>query len=95
MLTGRRSGITPFMSMPSIRIEPISIGSKPPIMRNVVVLPHPDGPSNEKNSPASIVEVDAAQHLLLAVVLLERLDLDPAPAPSGRLVGLTRHERSV
>src|SRR6476646_8304985 len=26
--------------------------SKPPIIRNVVVLPHPDGPSRLKNSPA-------------------------------------------
>jgi hypothetical protein len=43
------------MSTPSMWIEPISIGSKPPISRNVVVFPHPEGPSNEKNSPDSIV----------------------------------------
>src|SRR5918992_5667687 len=29
--------------------------SKPPIIRRVVVLPHPDGPRREKNSPSSTV----------------------------------------
>src|SRR6185312_10263321 len=39
------------MSVPSSRILP-SVGcSKPAIIRSVVVLPHPDGPSIEKNSP--------------------------------------------
>ena len=34
-----------------------SLGSsKPPIMRSVVVLPQPDGPSSAKNLPLSIVE---------------------------------------
>src|SRR5215510_8359694 len=42
------------MSSPSSRISP-SVGcSKPAIMRSVVVLPQPDGPSIEKNSPAGI-----------------------------------------
>ena len=30
--------------------------SKPPIMRSVVVLPQPDGPSSEKNSPSRDLE---------------------------------------
>ena len=30
--------------------------SKPAIIRSVVVLPQPDGPSIEKNSPAPIVK---------------------------------------
>ena len=35
-----------------------SVGSsKPPIMRSVVVLPQPDGPSSAKNLPASISSV--------------------------------------
>src|SRR6185312_594100 len=39
------------MSVPSSRILP-SVGcSKPAIIRSVVVLPQPDGPSIEKNSP--------------------------------------------
>src|SRR3546814_496768 len=48
---GRRFGPMPRMSRPPIRIDP-SVGSmKPPIMRRIVVLPQPDGPRNEKNSP--------------------------------------------
>ena len=34
---------------------PASGVSNPAIMRSVVVLPHPDGPSIEKNSPPGIV----------------------------------------
>ena len=79
MLTGRFSGATPAMSAPSIRIEPDSFCSNPPINRSVVVLPQPDGPSSEKNSPDSIVEVDALEHELRAVRLGERDQLD-APA---------------
>src|ERR671914_195892 len=30
--------------------------SNPPIIRSVVVLPHPEGPSREKNSPSAIVK---------------------------------------
>src|SRR5437870_9960728 len=41
------------MSAPSSRILPSSGRSKPAISRSVVVLPHPEGPSSEKNSPAS------------------------------------------
>jgi hypothetical protein len=55
VLTGRFSGATSAMSSPSMRIDPDSFDSKPAIKRNVVVLPQPDGPSNEKNSPDSIV----------------------------------------
>src|SRR5690348_15687341 len=42
------------MSAPSRRIFPSVGRSKPAISRSVVVLPQPDGPSSEKNSPASI-----------------------------------------
>ena len=35
-------------------IFPLVGGSKPATMRSVVVLPHPLGPSSEKNSPAWI-----------------------------------------
>ena len=36
-------------------MSPASGTSKPAIMRSVVVLPHPDGPSSEMNSPGWIV----------------------------------------
>ena len=42
------------MSTPSSRICPSVGRSNPAIIRRVVVLPQPDGPSNEKNSPDGI-----------------------------------------
>ncbi len=52
MFTGRRSGGSSVMSRSRSRIRPAVGSSKPPIIRRVVVLPQPDGPSSEKNSPA-------------------------------------------
>ena len=43
------------MSAPSSMIRPEVGCSKPAISRSVVVLPQPDGPSSEKNSPLSTV----------------------------------------
>ena len=45
---------------PSISIVPAVGAMKPAIMRRVVVLPQPDGPSSETNSPSSIVSVRSA-----------------------------------
>ena len=39
------------MTWPSIVIVPLVGSSRPAIMRSVVVLPQPDGPSSETNSP--------------------------------------------
>src|SRR4051812_1062338 len=57
MLTGRLSGGSLVTSRPRSRIVPLVGSSKPPIIRSVVVLPQPDGPSSEKNSPAAISSV--------------------------------------
>ena len=54
MLTSRRKGGTPTMSRPWSRIWPLVGSSKPAIIRRVVVLPQPDGPSIEKNSPSAM-----------------------------------------
>ena len=45
-------------SSPSIRISPEVGNSSPAIMRKVVVLPQPEGPSSMKNSPSLIVKVE-------------------------------------
>ncbi len=42
------------MSLPSMRIAPLVGVSKPATMRSTVVLPQPDGPSSETNSPLSM-----------------------------------------
>src|SRR5688572_4802163 len=52
MLTGRLSGGSRVISRSRSTIRPDVGNSNPPIIRRVVVLPHPDGPSSEKNSPA-------------------------------------------
>ena len=54
MLTGRLSGGSSVTSRPRSRIRPPVGSSKPPIIRSVVVLPQPDGPRSEKNSPLPI-----------------------------------------
>src|ERR1043165_9477489 len=53
MFTLRLCGGVYAMLVPSSRICPLVGCSKPAIIR-VVVLPHPDGPSMEKNSPPGI-----------------------------------------
>ena len=57
MLTLRRYGGTRATSAPSSRTAPPVGCSKPAMMRSVVVFPHPDGPSSEKNSPRPIRRV--------------------------------------
>src|SRR5581483_4395094 len=54
MLTLRRFGGTSVTSSPRSRMRPSSGCSKPAIIRSVVVLPQPDGPSIVKNSPSWI-----------------------------------------
>ena len=49
MLTSRRFGGTPVTSLPDRRTT-LKGSSKPAIIRMVVVLPQPEGPSREKNS---------------------------------------------
>src|SRR5690349_7622710 len=55
MLTGRLSGGSRVTSAPRSEIVPEVGRSKPPSIRRVVVLPQPDGPRSEKNSPLPIV----------------------------------------
>ncbi len=57
MLMLRRSGGTTEpgeeIALPSTRISPASGSMKPAIILSVVVLPHPEGPSRQMNSPCS------------------------------------------
>ncbi len=55
MFTFRLGGGTCVTSAPCSTMRPASGASNPAIMRSVVVLPHPLGPSIEKNSPPGIV----------------------------------------
>ena len=63
MFTSRLFGGTPSTSSPC-RTTCRAVGSsKPAIIRMVVVLPQPDGPSSEKNSPSRDRQVDALDGL--------------------------------
>src|SRR5580693_7046885 len=46
-------------SSPASRMRPEDGSSSPAIMRSVVVLPQPDGPSRQKNSPSSTMKVES------------------------------------
>ncbi len=52
---GRLFGPMPAMSSPPMSTRPVVGSRKPEIIRRIVVLPQPDGPRIEKNSPARTV----------------------------------------
>ena len=60
MLTSRSEGGSSVTSSPPIRIVPPVGTSRPAIMRSVVVLPQPEGPSSVTRCPASIVKDTAS-----------------------------------
>ena len=68
MFMSRRLGGTPTMFSPYSRTWPDVGCSKPAIIRSVVVLPQPDGPSSEKNSPVSIARSTRSTAWTLPVV---------------------------
>ena len=49
----RFSGVRSFMRCPAMMTSPAVARSSPAIMRRVVVLPQPDGPSRQTTSPAA------------------------------------------
>src|SRR5262249_43657079 len=53
MATLRRSGFSAFMRRPAITTSPALAHSSPAIIRKVVVLPQPEGPSRHTTSPAA------------------------------------------
>src|SRR5581483_11759931 len=60
MLTSRLFGGMPVTSEPCSQMVPVVGSSNPAIIRMVVVLPQPDGPSREKNSPSAMVRSSPA-----------------------------------
>ena len=48
----RFRGGKPVMSSPATAMCPVDGATKPAIIRRVVVLPHPEGPSSVRNSPS-------------------------------------------
>ena len=54
MATPRWEGATSFMTSLPIKTSPSLISSRPAIMRSMVDLPQPEGPTKTANSPSSI-----------------------------------------
>src|SRR4051812_13011937 len=79
MLTARLFAETVVTSAPCSTTRPLSGVSNPAIIRRLVVLPQPDGPSIEKNSPSRISSVTSST----AVWLPKRL-LTPSSAMATR-----------
>jgi hypothetical protein len=57
---GRFSAGMSLIRLPRISTSPAVIDSNPAIMRKVVVLPQPDGPTRETNSPCSTVSATSS-----------------------------------
>src|SRR5205085_10605153 len=55
----RREACLKVTSSPPNRIRPEVGSSRPAIIRSVVVLPQPEGPSRQKKSPSGMVKVDS------------------------------------
>ena len=72
MLVGRRLAGTVDMSMPSIKIVPDVGTSRPASSRSRVVLPQPEGPSSEKNSPCLIPRLTSSTAVTAAEMTASR-----------------------
>ena len=69
-------------SRPSMRIAPEVGISKPATMRRVVVLPQPEGPRNETNSPRSTARSKFCTTAWLLEALVHVVDVEEAPCRS-------------
>src|SRR6478752_9883577 len=86
MFTGRLSGGAFVTSTPRSSTRPPVGSSNPPIMRRVVVLPHPDGPSREKNSPSPMVRSTRSTAVTVPRREWNRLAI-PTSSMAGTVVG--------
>ena len=67
-------GFRPTTSLPSMRMAPVVGVSNPATMRSTVVLPQPEGPSSETNSPLSMFEAEILDHAVRAEGLFQMFD---------------------
>jgi hypothetical protein len=83
---GRLLGPMPVMSRPPILTVPSDGSRKPDTVRRIVVLPQPDGPRKEKNSPPLISRVA----LLTAVKVPKRTVTWSSSTPALICLALSR-----
>src|SRR5690348_4497884 len=81
------SGGRSFTRFPAITMSPSVARSRPAIMRSVVVLPHPEGPSRQTTSPAftdrsaSLTAVNSPYFLV--IFLISIVDMSALYRPKG------------
>ena len=78
-------GFSLVMSLPPTTMLPAVGSSKPATMRSTVVLPQPDGPRKETNSPAPDIEVEVLDHGGGAEGLADMLDAEEGVGHGLRL----------
>src|SRR5215831_1091572 len=83
MLTSRLCGGVLVTSLPCRRTVPVVGSSNPAIIRIVVVLPQPDGPSREKNSPSWM-----ATSMPLTAVTTSPCDRNSLTTPRSSIAGM-------
>jgi hypothetical protein len=76
MPTSRCDGGRPSMATPCLKICPLLACSRPARHSSSVVLPQPDGPRKQTNSPLSMLERHATQHRRGAEQLAQRAHLE-------------------
>ena len=87
------SGETLVTSLPSTTIRPSSGRSKPATSRSAVVLPQPDGPSSERNSPSPSCDLDPVERLHGAEVAVQVLQLEDMPSSAPPAITAPRAPR--
>ena len=90
---GRLFGPMPAMSLPPILTRPPLGSWKPETVRRMVVLPQPDGPRNEKNSPPSIVTVASRTATKSPKLTVRFWSSMPTPALIPAELPWFRHDR--
>src|SRR5690348_12313598 len=97
MAMSRFSGGSSFMRLPAMMISPAVTRSRPAIMRKVVVLPQPEGPSRQTTSPAatersaSLTATKSPNFLVIlraSIVDIPSLSLDGAEGDAAQQVVL-------
>ena len=74
-------GFSRVMSLPPMTMLPEVGSSKPATMRSTVVLPQPDGPRKETNSPALDVEVEILDDGVVGEGLADAFDAEERARP--------------
>src|SRR5688572_9620336 len=90
MAMSRCSGDRSFMRRPATMMSPLVARSRPAIMRNVVVLPQPEGPRRQTTSPAetfkSTSRTATKSPNVFVTFLSSMVDMNP-PSPLDRAEG--------